>query len=343
MNETTKKPENRFCVYTEIDHNGEIFYVADGIMMSRSGNQTKIKGRSNEWHERAKNGYTVKVLYNNLTKKDAVSLCEKTIRELTEQGVSLVNKSKRRVAVDLTREMFQDYFEIDPKAKYGLVWKINGRRIWPGKEAGSKAPQTGYICIRLNKNNYFVHRVVYALQYGTCPGDMQINHKDGNKQNNKVENLELVTGSENVRHAIQNGLTKILKGEECTQSILSDEIVLKMYDMFRKGMDNFAVAEVFGIEWKHVSLIRNGKRWKHLYAEYGEPFRKSAKPLKITDEQILKALKMFDAGYNNRQTSKETGIEASQVSRIRNGKALQNRVSFLREQMQQEQQNLVVK
>ena len=59
-----------------------------------------------------------------------------------------------------------------------------------------------------------VHRLVYAIHKNDIPSDMQINHKDGNKHNNHIDNLEVVTHGENVRHAISTGLSVPLKGGE---------------------------------------------------------------------------------------------------------------------------------
>ncbi|MBN2445645.1 MAG: NUMOD4 motif-containing HNH endonuclease [Phycisphaerae bacterium] len=51
-----------------------------------------------------------------------------------------------------------------------------------------------------------VHRVVAATFIGPCPEGMQVNHKNGNKADNRVENLEYVTCMENIRHGWRTGL-----------------------------------------------------------------------------------------------------------------------------------------
>lgn len=71
----------------------------------------------------------------------------------------------------------------------------------------------GYCCVTLRKNNkvkvFRVHRLVAEAFIGQQPTpDHQINHIDGNKQNNTVRNLEWCTPRENTAHAYKTGLRK---------------------------------------------------------------------------------------------------------------------------------------
>lgn len=60
-----------------------------------------------------------------------------------------------------------------------------------------------------------IHRLV-ALAFIDNPNNYpQVNHKDGNKINNNVNNLEWCNNSQNQIHAIKQGLKRILRGEEC--------------------------------------------------------------------------------------------------------------------------------
>jgi hypothetical protein len=71
---------------------------------------------------------------------------------------------------------------------------------------------SGYLKVELYKNHsskvFYVHRLV-ALSFISNPENKpQVNHIDGNKTNNKCDNLEWVTISENQKHAINKGLRK---------------------------------------------------------------------------------------------------------------------------------------
>jgi hypothetical protein len=71
--------------------------------------------------------------------------------------------------------------------------------------------RNGYSLIKLYRDGKpftrQVHRLVAMAFIGDVEG-LEVNHKDGNKANNNVENLELVSRSENIKHAYANGLMK---------------------------------------------------------------------------------------------------------------------------------------
>lgn len=81
----------------------------------------------------------------------------------------------------------------------------------------------GYERIKLCKNGKGFHRLVHrlvAIHYIDNPNQYrEVNHIDGDKFNNRVDNLEWVTASMNQRHAFRTGLQKVVKGKEHKQSI----------------------------------------------------------------------------------------------------------------------------
>ena len=81
----------------------------------------------------------------------------------------------------------------------------------------------GYLTVWLCKNaaqkNYKVHRLVALAFISNPSGKMTVNHIDGNKQNNRVENLEWATHSENIIHANKMGLRTVTDAQRKAASI----------------------------------------------------------------------------------------------------------------------------
>lgn len=87
----------------------------------------------------------------------------------------------------------------------GLVRRdAPGRSTWVGRLLGTRPTSNGYHVVALWKSRATIqlgiHRIVLLAFVGQCPPGLVVNHKDGNKSNNRLENLEYVTESENNLH-----------------------------------------------------------------------------------------------------------------------------------------------
>jgi hypothetical protein len=108
---------------------------------------------------------------------------------------------------------------------------------------------------------FLVHQLVTLAFIGKCPEGHNVNHIDGNKQNNHISNLEYVTHSENQLHSYAKGLQRRQKGEERPLCKLTDEKVMRLLNGNEKVKD---LAIEFNVSDGLLYDIRKGKRWKHL-------------------------------------------------------------------------------
>lgn len=96
--------------------------------------------------------------------------------------------------------------------RVAITYSNGGTQVRKGRiRVGTVDKSTGYVKLLLCKNavqvSYTLHRLV-ALAFIPNPENKpHVNHKDGNKANNHVDNLEWCTALENVQHAISTGLT----------------------------------------------------------------------------------------------------------------------------------------
>jgi len=115
-----------------------------------------------------------------------------------------------------------------------------------------------YVAFRYQGNRYvFLHHQLVAYAHGLNFVDRQLNHMDGNKQNNVITNLEAVTPAENIHHAMETGLMKHAK--------LNRPQVLLLRALHDTGdWNQRELAERFGIDRSTVGYIVRGEVWKSI-------------------------------------------------------------------------------
>ena len=110
----------------------------------------------------------------------------------------------------------------------------------------------------------YLHRLVASAFIENPLSHPQVNHIDGDKLNNRAENLEWVTASENCQHAIDSVLYVQAKGESAGSAVLTESDVLKIREMALSGIMHKDIAELFPVGRKAVTKIVNRQRWAHI-------------------------------------------------------------------------------
>ena len=123
-----------------------------------------------------------------------------------------------------------------------------------------KLNRTGYCTVVLYTNgkakHITTHRLVAMAFLPNNSGKIEVNHKDSNRQNNKVDNLEWATRLENECHARAAGLKKHFKGETHPCSKLTDIQRNEIRGLYSTGKyKQVELASKFGITQAHVSKI----------------------------------------------------------------------------------------
>lgn len=112
--------------------------------------------------------------------------------------------------------------------------------------------KNGYRLITINNRRVYEHRLVWEQHYGEIPKGYHIHHKNGNKLDNSIENLELINAKEHVReHAIHNNLGLNSVGVEPTNKTPL-EIRKQIFDLRQVGTKLDDICKIVGLSYPTV-------------------------------------------------------------------------------------------
>ena len=132
---------------------------------------------------------------------------------------------------------------------------IIGKR---GKILKGHVDRCGYKEVLFSENgrtkNYLAHRLVLsAFSPIENMNEYDVNHKNGNKLDNRPSNLEWATRSENVKHSYKNGLQSKVTNPHGTFKVLSENDVQRIFKLHNKGLLNREIAEIIGCSRELIS------------------------------------------------------------------------------------------
>lgn len=163
-----------------------------------------------------------------------------------------------------TQEKLKALFEYKDGS---LIWKAealppNLVARWANRAAHNNNG-FGYIRVTIKGQRFLLHRLMWVWHYGDIPPNLEIDHIDGNRRNNQIENLRLVTRSQNSRNAARRTDNKSgrcgvhwNKESKRWQSLIQDtnkqQVFLGTYDTFKEAVAAREKAEhIYGYTERH--------------------------------------------------------------------------------------------
>lgn len=177
---------------------------------------------------------------------------------------------------------WEEYFKLDDKSPSGLVrfkkWSEKITEVYTfGHQHFRKNGQAHAWVISFKGRDYYVHRIIWAMVYGSIDSGLVVDHLDGNPFNNSIENLSLKTHKDNSRNQCKR--TRNKTGETGVRLV----VVRCKYRYYEASW--YSIEGKF--TWKHFSVLKLGEEL--------------AKSLAVTHraEQIQKLI-VEGAGYTER-------------------------------------------
>ena len=124
---------------------------------------------------------------------------------------------------------------------------------------GGRARSCGYPVVRIQSKCCYIHTLVLEAFFGPRPHGFEACHNNGDREDNRAENLRWDTPSANQNDRAKHGTSN--RGERCGSSVLTSEQVISI---MRSTERTSVVARRFGVAPQTISGIRCGHRWKHI-------------------------------------------------------------------------------
>lgn len=138
-----------------------------------------------------------------------------------------------------------------------------------GKNVATPRHKHGYLCVRLWHNNKTrllkIYRLLAIHFIPNTENKREVNHKDGDRMNHSLHNLEWVTPSENMKHSFNTGLCKgfFKSGFDHQFAKLKKEDVLKIRELRELNKMKYKdIGKIYNITFEHAYRIAKGKLYK---------------------------------------------------------------------------------
>jgi len=160
----------------------------------------------------------------------------------------------------------KDFEGLYQVSNLGNVKRLISERVFAERLIGRTIDRYGYVKRVLSKNgknNHFTEHRLVAIAFIDNPNNKQaVNHINGIKTDNIVQNLEWCTNKENKEHAVITGITN-QKGVKHNMCKLTEEQVCEI----RKigfSQTRMSLSKKYGVSRTHILRLIKNKGWEHI-------------------------------------------------------------------------------
>lgn len=222
---------------------------------------------------------------------------------------------------------------IHGKVKHLKVFETKPKK---NKKKRNKKKQ-GYLYVKLwidgKSKAAFLHRLVAQAYIPNPDNKPEVNHKNADKHDNYVSNLEWVTSKENKEHAKNNNLTKYSKGEDTGRAKYKNSEIEYACKLLSENKYTVSkISEMSKVDVDTLYNIRSKGIYYEISSKYTFPSKTVESNSKYTTEDIEKVCQLRQDGYSAKEISVITGVKIGTVKDVihrRRRKDISNKYNFI--------------
>lgn len=204
-------------------------------------------------------------------------------------------------------------------SKCGKIFRLSTKKEMVLGLRGREGALYKYVNLSINNIQRKVNsHILTAMAWIDNPNPdlyVCVNHKDGNKQNNHIDNLEWVTHGQNSRHAVDTGLIK--KGNGLYNSELNDEQVHEICKLLIEGFRPKDICVKYGVSVDIIRKIRGGDTYFHVRCLYEIPVKYRENFSEATVKWVCQRIVEGHSDLNIVKISSNKKLTVIDVKRIR--------------------------
>lgn len=202
------------------------------------------------------------------TSKFIISHKNKTFSDCRLENIETIPLSQKFIPIDSFIDNipnYEGYFASKDGRIFSRLSHTRGSaKYWV--ELRQKETPCGYMVVKLQKpkrTNRMVHRLVVLAHLGEIPEGMQVCHNDGNKRNNKVENLRIDTAKNNSNDK-KIHMTQTFGENHCTAKLTTKDVEDIFSWIERERPTRKEIAERYNVTVANINAILSKKTWTHI-------------------------------------------------------------------------------